>query len=77
VSFFFRLPKRLVESRDQQLNNEALETAADYLYRFVVVGDGAPAHTPDGVQVYLRRDGGAGTTLYVYEPGPAAWNALA
>jgi hypothetical protein len=42
-----------------------------------VVAEGAPAHTPDGVQFYLRTDGGAGSTAYVYEPGPAAWNALA
>jgi hypothetical protein len=77
MSFFFRLPRRRVEDADQQLNNESLETAADYLYRFVAVAAGAPAHTPDGVQVYLRTDGGAGTTLYVWEPTPAAWNAIA
>lgn len=36
-------------------------------------GVGAPQFTPNGRALYLRLDGGAGTTLYVYEG--ASWVA--
>jgi hypothetical protein len=34
---------------------------------FVTTGVGVPSFTPNGRALYLRQDGGAGTTLYVYE----------
>jgi hypothetical protein len=75
MKFSIRWP--LVTDTQQQANNEDLLAAINFIAQHLSVGDGAPAHTPEGVQLYLRRDGGAGTTLYVYEPTPAAWNALA
>jgi hypothetical protein len=75
MKFAIRWP--LVSSAEQQANNEDLLKGLNFIAQFVSTGTGAPAHTPDGPQVYLRVDGGAGTTLYVWEPTPAAWNAIA
>jgi len=38
---------------------------------FIMTGVGVPAFTPDGRAIYVRQDGGTGTTLYVWEG--AAW----
>jgi cytochrome c-type biogenesis protein CcmE len=35
--------------------------------RFVYTGQGLPSFTPEGRAIYIRQDGGTGTTLYVYE----------
>lgn len=35
--------------------------------QFVYTGQGAPSFTPNGRAIYIRQDGGANTTLYVYE----------
>jgi hypothetical protein len=75
TSFALRQP--WISDPAQQANNEDLLTGLNFVAQFVSAGEGAPSHTPDGPQIYFRYDGGAGTTLYVYEPGPAAWNALA
>ena len=75
MKFTLRWP--FIDEPQQQANNEDLLRGLNFLAQFVSTGTGAPAHTPDGPQVYLRADGGAGTTLYVYEPTPAAWNPLA
>jgi hypothetical protein len=73
----FSLGSPLVDDPAQQRNNEDLLAGVNALAQFMSWGTGAPAHTPDGPQVYLRYDGGAGTTLYVWEPTPAAWNPIA
>ena len=67
----FRLRIPLVSDREQQANNEGLLEAINELAQFIVWGDGVPSHTPNGRQIYIRRDGGTGTTLYVWEG--AAW----
>lgn len=69
----FRLRRPWVEDRAQQENNEDLLAAINEIGQFISWGDGAPTHTPDGRQLYIRRDGGAGTTLYVHEG--AGWAA--
>ncbi len=45
------------------------------LLQHVTAAEGAPSHTPAGAQLYVRTDGGAGSTLYVYEPG-VGWKAV-
>jgi hypothetical protein len=70
----FALPTPVVADDGQQRNNVALATEVNALSGRVVAGTGAPAHTPAGPQLYLRLDGGAGSTLYVYEPG-SGWAA--
>jgi hypothetical protein len=69
----FRLRWPFVAEPQQQANNEDLLAAVNEIAQFLSWGDGVPAHTPDGRQLYVRRDGGANTTLYVYEG--AAWAA--
>lgn len=54
-----------------QQNFDALAKAVTPLPIFT--GLGAPAFTPTGRALYVRQDGGAGTTLYVWEG--AAWAA--
>jgi hypothetical protein len=71
----FNLRHGLVPDWQQQANNEDLLTGINFLGQFFSTGAGAPTHTPDGPQFYLRNDGGAGTTLYVWEPGASAWDA--
>jgi hypothetical protein len=73
----FAITNVWVENPEQRRNNEDLLKALNFLGQFVSTGSGAPSHTPDGPQMYFRTDGGVGSTLYVYEPTPAAWNALA
>lgn len=53
--------QRLVDT----LNTQAI------LGKHLFVGSGAPTSTPSGRALYLRTDGGGGTTLYVWEG--AAW----
>lgn len=69
----FQLRRRFVQSPEQQQVNEGLVADLNELAQFFAVGDGAPAHTPTSRQLYIRRDGGANTTLYVYEG--AGWAA--
>lgn len=54
-----------------QRNFQALAQAASVLP--ISTGRGAPTSTPSGRALYIRQDGGAGSTLYVWEG--AAWAA--
>lgn len=69
----FQLRRSFVVDRDQQTVNEGLLEDLNSIAQFLSWGDGVPTHTPDGRQLYIRRDGGANTTLYVYEG--ASWAA--
>ncbi len=62
------------DNDEAQRNFDKLDAFPE-LAQFVSWGDGVPAHTPDGRQLYFRRDGGAGTTLYCWSG--AAWAAFA
>jgi hypothetical protein len=63
----FSIGHPVVSDAEQQKNNEDLLTALNKLGQFISFGTGAPTHTPTGRAIYIRLDGGAGTTLYVYE----------
>jgi hypothetical protein len=65
-----RLPHRLddFQARD---NFDALINGLNAIGQFFYFGAGAPSFTPPGRALYIRTDGGAGTTLYVYEG--ASW----
>lgn len=71
----FSLRHPFVPSVPQQQNNEDLVRALNHLGQFLVDGDGAPSHTPDNRQLYVRRDGGTNTTLYVHDG--SSWVAVA
>lgn len=67
----YKLRNPFVSDRAQKENNEDLLFAINEIAQFISFGDGAPTHTPTGRQIYIRRNGGAATTLYVWEG--AAW----
>lgn len=67
----FRLRRNKVEPEDQQLINEGLIRDINTIAQFWFFGSGAPGFTPPGRAIYIRTDGGAATTLYVWEG--AAW----
>lgn len=69
TTFSMRVP--IVDSVQQQQNNEDLLNAVNALGQFIFFGTGVPTFTPPGRAIYIRLDGGAGTTLYVWEG--AAW----
>lgn len=69
----FTLPNPLVVDVAQQRNNEVLLTGLNTVAQFVFFGAGVPTFTPPGRALFIRLDGGANTTLYVYEG--AAWAA--
>ena len=69
----FSLREPLVSDPSQQANNEDLLVAINQIAQFIFFGTGAPTFTPPGRALYVRLDGGAGTTLYVWEG--AAWAA--
>lgn len=48
-------------------NFQSLEDILNDFLQFIYWGVGAPTSTPPGRALYLRLDGGAATTLYVYE----------
>lgn len=60
-------PEQQIADPDTQLNFQAVEKSLNELLQFVYWGSGAPALTPPGRAIYIRTDGGAATTLYVYE----------
>lgn len=64
-----------VQDREQQANNEALLNGLNTIAQFIDFGNGAPTHTPTGRRIYIRLNGGAGTTLYCWSG--AAWTAFA
>lgn len=71
----FALRRPFVRDADQQAVNDGLVLDLNELAQWFSWGNGAPTHTPTGRQIYFRRDGGAGTTLYAWSG--AAWNAFA
>lgn len=71
----FALRRPFVGDREQQDVNDGLLEDLNSVAQFVSWGNGAPTHTPSGRQIYIRRDGGAGTSLYCWSG--AAWNAFA
>lgn len=62
-------------SSQQDRNNRDLLNGLNLLGAFLVEGDGAPAHSPDAPQLYVRRDGGVGSAIYAWDT--ASWTALA
>jgi hypothetical protein len=66
----FRLRWPFVAEPQQQANNEDLLAAVNQLGQFVSWGDGAPAHTPDGPEIYFEQDGPG---VHIYN---GAWVAL-
>lgn len=71
----FSIGNPFVADPQQQRNNDDLLTGLNAIAQFIDFGTGAPAHTPTGRRIYVRRDGAAGTTLYCWSG--AAWNAFA
>lgn len=69
----FVLREPFVDNLAQQANNEGLLVSLNEIAQFLFFGTGAPGFTPPGRALYIRLDGGAGTTLYVWEG--AAWAA--
>lgn len=68
-------PNQYSQQFEQQRSNSIerellrLKSSVD----FITTGIGEPAFTPNGRAIYIRQDGGANTTLYVYEG--SAWAA--
>lgn len=58
---------------EAQLWQQTVSTNLTLLFKFLQFGTGVPTHTADDGTLFLRSDGGAGTTLYVREVG--AWVA--
>lgn len=58
-----------------QQNNESLLGAVNELGQFITVSDGDPVHSPAAPQLYFKRDGGVGDSLWVWDT--ATWTALA
>lgn len=67
----FGIGHPLIADSQQQKNNEDLLGGLNTLGQFIYFGSGAPTFTPTGRAIYIRTNGGAGTTLYVWEG--AAW----
>lgn len=66
----FRVRWPLVSDVQQQAVNEDLLGGLNQMARFVSWGDGAPAHTPDGPEIYFEQDGPG---VHIYNGG---WVAL-
>lgn len=69
----FAITDRFVEDQAQRRNNDDLLKSLNQIGQFLSWGNGAPTFTPVGRAIYIRLDGGAGSTLYVWEG--AAWAA--
>jgi hypothetical protein len=65
----------LIEDQKVRENFDALARAFNELSQFVDVGDGAPAHTPTTVKLYIDRTGGVGTSFYIFDL--TGWVAVA
>lgn len=63
----FSLGHPLVDDSKQQRNNDDLLQGLNRLGQFLYFSTGVPTFTPPGRALYIRLDGGANTTLYVYE----------
>jgi hypothetical protein len=53
------------------LNETEILKNLNSIAQFIYFGTGVPTFTPPGRALYIRLDGGAATTLYVWEG--AAW----
>lgn len=60
---------------EQQRTDDDLLRAINQVAQFFYFGNGAPTFTPTNRAIYVRLNGGAGTTLYCYSG--AAWAAFA
>lgn len=67
----FSITNAIIEDPIQQKNNQDLLKAVNTLGQFIFFGTGVPTFTPTGRALFIRLDGGAGTTLYVWQG--AAW----
>ena len=65
------LPWPRVTDHEVEENFRAVDATLTKLSQAIFFGTGVPTFTPLGRALYLRYDGGAGTTLYVWEG--AAW----
>ena len=65
----------LVSDPVVQRNFEELSRMIGEVRQFLDFGDGAPAHSPSTRKLYVRRDGGVGSTFYVYDG--TNWTAVA
>lgn len=72
MKFSLRFP--LVADVQQQANNEGLVADVNGLAQFFSAGEGAPSSSPDGPQLYFRRDGAAGSSAYGWDG--SSWTAL-
>lgn len=75
----FALFDRSVPDQHQRRNNDDLLDAVNTIGQLLYFGEGAPTFTPTDVNgntaraLYIRTNGGATTTLYVYTG--AGWTA--
>lgn len=69
TSFAVRHPR--LDNVEAQENLDDLLGAVNQISQFLYWGTGVPTFTPTGRALFIRIDGGAGTSLYVYEG--AAW----
>ena len=72
-----RLPRQpaVYDAKLEQQKSSSLEREFSEIkskLAFFTTGVGLPNFTPTGRALYLRQDGGAGSTLYVYEG--ASWS---
>lgn len=58
--------------QDQKKSERDIQTIQSKI-QFITTGVGVPNFTPSGRAIYIRQDGGANTTLYVYEG--SSWSA--
>lgn len=71
----FSLSHPFVSDAQLQRNFEDALKAINAIAQFIDYGNGAPTHSPTGRRIYIRLNGGVGTTIYVWSG--AAWNAIA
>ncbi len=71
----FRIRYPVVPDTEQRRNNDDLLDGLNQIGQFIYFGSGVPTFTPTGRAIFIRLDGGAGTTLYCWSG--AAWNAFA
>lgn len=71
----FALSHAVVTDPQQQRNNTDLLNGLNALGTFVTWGDGNPTTSPDAPQLYLKRDGGVGDSVWAWDT--ATWTAIA
>lgn len=63
-----------VSDTDQRAVNDGVYADLNELAQFFSAGEGAPSSSPAGPQLYFRRDGGVGTSGYVWDG--TSWAAI-